>query len=73
MFRARLVACGYSQIAGVDFLENYAPVMHDVTFWIILVLLILQQLKGKIIDVETAFLHGELNEMIFMDIPDGLD
>jgi len=32
IFQARLVACGYSQIPGVDFQESYAPVINDVTF-----------------------------------------
>jgi hypothetical protein len=36
IFRARLVACGYSQIPGVDFQESYAPVINDVTFRILL-------------------------------------
>jgi hypothetical protein len=31
-FRARLVCLGYSQIPGVDFSDNYAPVGNDVTF-----------------------------------------
>ena len=31
-FRARLVACGYSQIPGVDFNDVFSPVGHDVTF-----------------------------------------
>jgi hypothetical protein len=32
VFRARLVACGYSQVPGVDFNESYAPVINDVSF-----------------------------------------
>jgi Reverse transcriptase (RNA-dependent DNA polymerase) len=36
IFRARLVACGYSQIPGVDFMESFSPVIHDVVFRIIL-------------------------------------
>ena len=34
VFRARLVACGYSQIPGMDYTENqvYSPVIHDTTF-----------------------------------------
>jgi Reverse transcriptase (RNA-dependent DNA polymerase) len=32
VFRARLVACGYSQVPGVDFNESYAPVINYVSF-----------------------------------------
>ena len=72
LFRARLVACGYSQIPGVDFTESYAPVINDVTWRILLIVKILLKLQSRIIDVETAFLHGELEEDIYMESPDGL-
>ena len=73
IFRARLVACGYSQIPGVDFQESYAPVINDVTFRILLVTMLTWNLIGKVIDIETAFLHGELKETIFMEIPKGME
>ena len=73
VYRSRLVACGYSQVPGVDFKESFAPVVNDVTFRIMLVAMIVWQLKAKIIDVETAFLHGDLEEEIYMDIPEGLE
>ena len=38
VFRARLVACGYSLIPGVDFTDNYSPVVNDVTFRLMLLL-----------------------------------
>jgi len=73
IFRARLVACGYSQIPGVDFTENYAPVMNDVTWRILLVAMLIWKMDAIIIDVETAFLHGKLDKEIYMDLPAGLD
>ena len=36
-FRARLVACGYSQIPEIDFNDNYAPVVNDVTYRVLLI------------------------------------
>jgi hypothetical protein len=30
-------------------------------------------LKGKIVDIKTAFLHGNLKETIYMDIPKGME
>ena len=72
MFRARLVACGYSQIAGVDFNENYAPVINDVTWRVLLLVKIWYDLGAKIKDVETSFLHGDLEEEIYMDCPPGM-
>ena len=36
IFRARLVCPGYSQILGVDFSNNYAPVGNDITFRVIM-------------------------------------
>jgi Reverse transcriptase (RNA-dependent DNA polymerase) len=68
-FRARLVACGYSQVPGIDFTEVFSPVVNKPIFRIILLAQILWGLKANLIDVETAFLHGELEEEIYMDCP----
>jgi Reverse transcriptase (RNA-dependent DNA polymerase) len=73
IFRARLVACGYSQVPGIDFQESLAPVMNDVTLRMLFIIILVWNLKGKIVDVETAFLHGELKEKIFLHLPDGLE
>jgi hypothetical protein len=31
IFRARLVACGYSQVPGIDFSKSSEPVLNDVS------------------------------------------
>ena len=76
VYRARLVACGYSQIPGVDFSEvPYSPVINDVTYRIMIMMSVLFGYSNVIIDVETAFLHGELgsDEEIYMECPPGLE
>ena len=72
IFRARLVACGYSQIPGIDFLASYSPVINDITFQMLLLAMIYFGLTGKIVDVETAFLYGDLEEEIYMECPPGM-
>ena len=57
-FQARLVACGYSQMPGVDFQEVYSPVVTDITIRILLVTEMIMKLLSKLVDIETAFLHG---------------
>ena len=71
--RARLVALGYSQVAGVDFFNNYSPVIDDSSFRIILLMIEKLKLEAWSIDIETAFLNGDLEEEIFMKIPQGME
>ena len=65
------MTCGYSQVPGVDYTENYSPVVNDVTFRIILTIWIIRRYEAQIIDIETAFLEGVLEEEIYMQIPKG--
>ena len=69
--RARLVAKGYDQVAGIDFFFNFAPVMTDVTLRVLLCLWISNEWYAIQGDVKTAFLNGELEEEIYIEIPDG--
>ena len=59
MSRARLVALGYSQIPGIDYTDNFAPVAHDVSFRIALARMMVANLDSLVMDVETAFLYGD--------------
>ena len=72
-YRARLVALGYSQIPGVDFTDNFAPVAHDVSFRIALARMMVEKLDSLVMDFETAFLYGDIEEEIFMKSPIGME
>ena len=72
VYHACLVACRYRQIPCVDFLDNYAPVINDVTYHLMLIYEMLNGYASKIIDFETAFLCGDPEKEIYMDCPDGL-
>ena len=72
-YRARLVALGYSQIPGVDYTDNFAPVAHDVSFRIALARMMVEKLDSLVVDVETAFLYGDIEEEIFMKSPVGME
>lgn len=72
IYRARLVACSYSQIPGVDFNKNpYSPVINDVTYKILLILSLIMDYCNVIIDIVTAFLYGtiEKGEKVYMNCP----
>ena len=62
VYRARLVAKGYNQQAGVDFDYNYAPVLNEVTLRVMLILWITNNYNAEVADIQTAFLHGNLEE-----------
>ena len=65
-YTARLVELGYSQIPGVDYTDNFAPVAHDVSSRIALARRMVEKLDSLVMDVETAFLYGEIDEEIFI-------
>jgi hypothetical protein len=73
IFRARLVACGYSQVSGIDFSESFAAVLNDVSFRIMLIANLVLNMTCAVIDIETSFLHGDLDEEIYMEVPKGLE
>ena len=71
-YRARLVALGYSQVPGVVFTDNFTPVLNDVTFRVALTRMMMEDLNCMLMDVETAFLYGEIEEEIYMEVPVGM-
>lgn len=70
-FKARLVARGFSQQNGVDYDAVFAPVATLTTFRILLTAAGHKNMVVRHIDVESAYLHGRLEEVIYMQQPKG--
>ena len=65
-YKARLVAQGFSQVAGLDFSEIYFPTIIFTSIWLILALACRYNLKLKHIDIKGAYLNGILEENVYM-------
>lgn len=70
--RARLVAKGFMQREGVDYTETYAPVARLPTVRLLFALSIQMNFSMIHLDVRTAFLHGNLDEEIYLKAPEGV-
>ena len=66
VYQMHLVACGYSQLPGIFFPQNYCPLVDNIMFCILLVMVIHFENLAKIVNVETTFLYGEFEEEIYM-------
>ncbi|KAG8474939.1 hypothetical protein CXB51_031653 [Gossypium anomalum] len=70
-YKVRLVAKGYSQIPGVDFTDVFSPVVKHSSIRALLGIVAMHDLELEQLDVKTVFLHGELEENIYMQQPEG--
>ena len=66
-----MVAIGFSQIPGLDFTDNFSPVVNVVTLRVVLTQMIIEKWDAKIVDIDSAFLNGDLEHEIYMTIPEG--
>ena len=71
IYRARLVAKGYTQTQGVDYFETLDPVVRRTTLRLLFATAVNYDLKIYHLDVKTAFLHGDLYETVYMAQPEG--
>ncbi|CAA7038223.1 unnamed protein product [Microthlaspi erraticum] len=71
--KARLVAKGYVQRYGIDFEEVFAPVARLETIRFLIGLAASRGWEIHHLDVKTAFLHGELKEIVYVSQPEGFE
>ncbi|XP_074304226.1 uncharacterized protein LOC141638943 [Silene latifolia] len=70
-YKARLVVLGNKQEVGIDYYETFAPTAKMVTIRVFLAIVASRRWFMHQMDVHNAFLHGDLEEEVYMKLPQG--
>ncbi|KAI3719057.1 hypothetical protein L6452_19947 [Arctium lappa] len=70
-FKARLVAKGFTQRKGMEYDDIFSPMVRHTSIRVLLAIVAMDDLELEQLDVKTAFLHGGLEETIYMKQPEG--
>ena len=71
-FKTRCTVMGNLQLDGIDYNETFAPVFHHSSFRCLMAYAALKDLIVHHLDVDTAFLYGELppeDPPVYVDVP----
>src|SRR3990167_8471739 len=70
-YKSRVVAKGYLQEYGIDYLETYAPTLNRDTLKFLLTIAVYKGFQVNQFDVKTAFLHGKIEDEVILKPPPG--
>jgi hypothetical protein len=71
-FKARLVARGFTQQYGIDYTETFAPTVRMATLRAFFAVVACEDLECRQYDIKNAFTESNLDEDLWMKVPQGI-
>ncbi|MBW0533606.1 hypothetical protein O181_073321 [Austropuccinia psidii MF-1] len=71
-FKARLVACGFRQIEGINFEETFAPTPTFTSLGLLFSLAVDKGWRVRTFDVKVAFLNSPIDKPVYVWPPQGM-
>lgn len=72
-YKARLVAKGFKQRYDIDYEDSFSPIVKAATIRLVLSIVVSRGWSLRQLDVQNAFLHGVLEEEVYMKQPPGFE